>query len=716
MQRPKFKDLNKLIGAIADVDNALDGMFEDRQVQIDSIMKICRQIAAESAQNGLADISVNELKNARAGIRVAAIEEAGITNLFQLSRLTDFEMMAIEGIGEKQTVVIRNLITDFANSISARTPIRLQAVGPGDSTSRNAVLITEMARFIAADRLRQEVGERAGYLKEYRVSLDRDRFIRSGLKWFFSGRELKEYTLQKFDEIYGYCNSGFFQAVLDLINRYDSAIHITTDTAAGMFERGSADFYALLESLGSNAGIRPFVYDSIPAQLADAINNVELDLSSFTGNLRAYQAFGARYVIHQKYVLLGDEMGLGKTIQAIAAMSHINSTEGGICHFLVVCPASVLVNWAREIKKFSGIEAFILHGISLDESFDVWSQRGGAAITNYESMGKIVDRIDNHMRLSMLVIDEAHYIKNPDAQRTKYIHRLDNESERILMMTGTPLENRVEEMCNLIQFVRPDMTEDIRGKAHMSHLPEFNETLAPVYLRRTRKQVLTELPPIDEKQEWCDMTESDRTAYIDAIGSRNFANMRRVSFLQDNLAQSAKAVRLMELMNEARDEGRKVVIFSFFRETLSKVRTILGERCIGLISGDTPIEQRQVLVDRFSSSGDGSALVCQIQSGGVGLNIQSASIVIFCEPQIKPSLTWQALSRVYRMGQIRNVLVYHLLCPGTADDEMMRILEQKKIEFSSFADESAAADAYDNIMDKDWISRIIEEENERYVG
>ncbi len=716
MQKPNFNDLNKLIKAIADVDVALDNMFADRQVQVDSIMRICRQIAAENAQNSLAEISVDELKNAKAGIRVAALQEAGFTNLLQLSKVSDLQLMSIEGIGEKQTEVIRNLITDFANSLSSRVDIRLERVPQGDSTSRNAVLITEMGRFIRADRVRTEASGPAGYLKEYRQSIDSDRFIRNGFRWLFSGKELKEYTVVKFDEIYGYCNSQFFQRVLNLIKFYDGAIRITTEEAARMFETGSADFYALLETLGAGTGNKPFVYDSIPAQLAEDINNVELDLGSFTGNLRAYQTFGAKYVIHQKYVLLGDEMGLGKTIQAIAAMSHISVTEQGICHFLVVCPASVLVNWAREIKKFSGIESFILHGSSIDDAFERWNQLGGAAITNYESMGKIVDRIDNHMSISMLVIDEAHYIKNPDAQRTKYIHRLDNESQRILMMTGTPLENRVDEMCNLIQFVRPDMIQDIRTKAHISHLPEFKETLAPVYLRRTRKQVLTELPPIDEKQEWCEMTENDRSAYVAAIASKNFSNMRRVSFLQEDMSQSAKATRLMELLSEARDEGRKAVVFSFFRDTINKSAAVLGSRCIGQITGDTPIEQRQVLIDRFNEAPDGSVLVCQIQAGGVGLNIQSASIVIFCEPQIKPSLTWQALSRVYRMGQIRNVLVYHLLCPGTADDEMVRILEEKELEFNNFADESAAADAYDNILDKNWIERIIEEENRKYMS
>ncbi len=170
----------------------------------------------------------------------------------------------------------------------------------------------------------------------------------------------------------------------------------------------------------------------------------------------------------------------------------------------------------------------------------------------------------------------------------------------------------------------------------------------------------------------------------------------------------------MELLNEARDEGRKVVIYSFFRETISKVEALLGDRCVGVISGDTKVERRQPLVDEFAKAKDGSVLLCQIQAGGVGLNIQSASIVIFCEPQIKPSLTSQALSRVYRMGQIKNVLVYNLLCPNTIDEKMMQMLAQKQFEFDSFADESAVADAVESKIDNEWIKKVIEEESEKY--
>ncbi|WP_035802233.1 DEAD/DEAH box helicase [Butyrivibrio sp. FCS014] len=707
MKKPDFKELKKLIRAISDADAACKNMYAEGDLQREQIRQLCGQIAARQAKDKLDGYSVEELKKSKAGIRVSALISAGYNTLGDIAAASDGEIRSIEGIGDKQIEAIRRIVTEFANSLSQGETVKLQREDTG--------LITALFRYMKCEKVRKDAGVASKGLSEQATRIAGDPFIRNGVHWLFSGSELKQHTLEMADFIYTFTESEFFGNVLGFFDLYQEGKTCSSDEAIRAFEKNGADFYALLESLGSIKGNRPFVYDSIPMMLAEEIDGLDLDLSGFTGNLRAYQVFGAKYILNQKDVLLGDEMGLGKTVQAIAAMAHISARAEGICHFLVVCPASVLVNWGREIEKFSNIRTFTLHGAGIEDSFDRWKQQGGAAITNYESMGKIVDGIDNRMKLNMLIIDEAHYIKNPDAQRTRYIRRLDNESERILLMTGTPLENRVEEMCNLLDFVRPDMTSQIRSVAHISNLPEFKQKLAPVYLRRTRSQVLTELPPISEKEEWCSMTADDTAAYIAAIGTKSFQTMRRVSFLQEDLTESAKGRRLLELCDEAVAEGRKAVVYSFYRETIARVHKLLGKRCSGVISGDVAAEERQGIIDAFSDAKEGSVLLCQVQAGGVGLNIQAASMVIFCEPQIKPSLTWQALSRVYRMGQVRNVTVYHLLCPDTIDEDMILRLEEKQISFDSFANESVVAGAYDDIMDREWINDLIKKQNEKYL-
>ena len=452
-------------------------------------------------------------------------------------------------------------------------------------------------------------------------------------------------------------------------------------------------------------------------------------------------------------------MGLGKTIQALAAMAHLYA-ENPRSRFLIVCPASVLINWCRETVKFSDVTPFLLHGARRKETFAAWKEKetfaawkenGGAAVTNYENMGWVAQEINDRMHLDLLVIDEAHYIKNPRALRTKRIRALEDESERIVLMTGTPLENHVDEMCELIGFVKPELVGEIRKFAGLRQAPAFREMLASAYLRRRREDVLEELPPLTIENEWCAMTQQDRDAYAAAAIDRNFTSMRRVSFLQEDPRTSSKALRLVELCEQACSEGRKVVIYSYFRETLRKVVEMLGEditaaaSCgesggseintfaaesagrtenkgaedahifIGEITGSTPVEERQAVIDRFADAAGGSVLVCQIQAGGTGLNIQAASVVVFCEPQIKPSLTRQALSRVYRMGQVRTVLVFQLLCEDTVDEAVMRILDKKQVEFDLFAEESVLADAADDLADREWIKSVIEEERSKYL-
>ena len=311
--------------------------------------------------------------------------------------------------------------------------------------------------------------------------------------------------------------------------------------------------------------------------------------------------------------------------------------------------------------------------------------------------------------------DEAHYMKNPEAKRTKRIRLLGDEADRIVLMTGTPLENRVSEMCELIQFVRPDLAGELRVQEAVGNLTAFREMLAPVYLRRKREQVLAELPPITESEEWCAMTPSDLIAYEAAVSEGNFMAMRRVSFLQEDLTASAKGTRLRQLCEELSAEGRKTVVFSYFRESVRRAELLLKDHGAFVLTGSTPAEERQQLLDAFADAPEGSVLIAQIQAGGTGLNLQSASAVIFLEPQIKPSLTNQAVSRVYRMGQNRSVLVCHLLCEQTVDEAVRELVKPKQDAFDLYADESAMAEAEDRLADREWVSRVVEEQRRRYL-
>ena len=424
--------------------------------------------------------------------------------------------------------------------------------------------------------------------------------------------------------------------------------------------------------------------------------------------MRGYQEWGVKYALHQERVLLGDEMGLGKTVQAIATMVSLRNT--GATHFAVVCPASVLTNWCREIEQKSRLRVIKVHGSGRKSALRFWIINGGVAVTTYETTAYFT--LEDGFRFSMLTVDEAHYIKNAAANRSKNVRELCRHAERLLFMTGTALENKVDEMVSLIAVLQPDVARRVRGVAALPAAPQFRQAVAPVYFRRKRDQVLKELPALTQSKEWCTLTSAEKTAYRKAVLSKNFSAMRRVSWDIDDITGSSKAKRLLELVEEAESEGRKVIVFSFFLGTIDKVRELLGRRCLNPINGSVTPQRRQEIIDAFDKAPAGTVLAAQIQSGGTGLNIQSASVIILCEPQLKPSVENQAVSRAYRMGQTRNVLVYRLLCENTVDERMLKMLEEKQAVFDAFADRSEAAKESLELDERSQ-KKIIEEEIER---
>lgn len=489
---------------------------------------------------------------------------------------------------------------------------------------------------------------------------------------------------------------------LDTIERSDSTI------AWSDFENNPVQFFNMLE--GINPGILgndDSMY-GLPEDLAREIQEQCFFPDGLLCELRRYQEWGVKYALHQERVLLGDEMGLGKTVQAIASMVSLRNT--GATHFVVVCPASVITNWCREIRKMSRLSVTKIHGTGRNAALQSWMKTGGVAVTTFETTAFF--NLPDDFKFTLLVVDEAHYIKNAEANRTKNTKRIGDHAERLLFMTGTALENKVDEMVALIGMLQPQIALRIRGMEALSSAPQFRQAVAPVYYRRKREDVLTELPELIESKEWCSLNRMEESAYEEAVLSKNYAEARRVSWNIDDINHSSKATRLKELVDEAKSDGRKVIVFSFFLDTIRKVTELLGNQCTNPINGAVTPQRRQEIIDEFDKASAGTVLVAQIQSGGTGLNIQSASVVIICEPQLKPSIENQAISRAYRMGQTRNVLVYRLLCENTIDEKITATLESKQAIFDAFADKS---DAAKESMELDDITfgNIIKEEIDR---
>ncbi|GIH04020.1 helicase SNF2 [Rhizocola hellebori] len=482
------------------------------------------------------------------------------------------------------------------------------------------------------------------------------------------------------------------------------------------FELHSADYYGLLSQVVGLGGDVAASEGFLPADIVERVGAQQLDTSRLrdTLRLRGYQSFGARFALVQRRVVLGDEMGLGKTVQAIATMAHLAAR--GATHFLVVCPASVLINWAREIARHSTLSVISLHGNGRARAAARWRDEGGVGVVTFGSLGALGIPPP---RPALLIVDEAHYVKNPDAKRSQAVNRVAAQSDRVLFLSGTPMENRIDEFRALIEHLRPEIAAGMGPEHAAISVEAFRRAAAPVYLRRNQPDVLTELPELVQVDEWEEFGTHDGAAYRAAVRDGNFMAMRRAAFAVRRPQESAKLTRLLELVREAMTNDRKVVVFSYFRDVLAMVGASLGADACGPITGSTSVADRQRIVDEFTASPTPAVLVCQIEAAGVGVNIQAASVVILCEPQVKPSIEAQAIARAHRMGQVRTVQVHRLLIADSVDERMIELLGSKAQLFDAYVRHSTIAQAAPGAVDISEVQlarMIVAQEQQRLTG
>ncbi|MBR3446258.1 MAG: DEAD/DEAH box helicase family protein [Oscillospiraceae bacterium] len=680
-----------------------------------SALQTCREnikqysdlLAAQSVLTILRDIPVEEINNReKRSFRVKTLRENGYQTIADIVPASVHALASVYGISEDAACSIKRIVNEMASQAGQGCKIRLST----DNQSKEASdLVSAICRFRQLKPLSASAAQTADANRsDISTALADLEPVNGTLKWLFASKEKKRKAMEAFCRLTELRIDNYGAEAAALTAEYQAIQNSTVSDAWKDFSADPVSYFNVLEEINPGLLGNDDALYGLPEELAREIQDECWFPDGLLCELRRYQQWGVKYILHQERVLLGDEMGLGKTVQAIAAMVSLKNT--GASHFLVVCPASVITNWCREIRKMSRLTVIKIHGCSRTDAFQSWLKTGGVAVTTYETTAYCT--LPDAFRFSMLVVDEAHYIKNPEAKRTKNVRALCTHAERLLFMTGTALENRAGEMVSLIRMLQPDIGSRIENMTYMASAPQFRKTIAPVYYRRKREDVLTELPDLIESREWCTMSPAEEAAYEQAVLSGNYTESRRVSWNVPDLNDSSKAARLLELVNDAEADGRKVIVFSFFLDTIRKITLLLGKRCLDPITGAVPPQRRQELIDSFDQAPPGTVLAAQIQSGGTGLNIQSASVVILCEPQLKPSVENQAISRAYRMGQTRNVLVYRLLCEDSVDERITALLEEKQAVFDAFADQSEAANDSQEI-DEHTFGDIIREEIDR---
>ncbi len=700
--------------------NEINGIIkavEDNRLVVKKALEVCPKaeedvkkaadLCAKSAGASYAeDVPVDVISEAASGIKIKTLKDAGYENLKQITDTSVKKLTEIEGISQDMAMTIKKTALDYLKTINNNSTIRLSV---DEKTEENSRLVLALGKYIIYQNASNVAAGISFYDRIDTTKLINDmKPLTGGFSKMFMSSAKKEAAYKAFDTLDAELKGETGARITEIRSALHRAENLTNDEAWADFAANPIIYVNALEKVCPGMISNESDIYGLPEELASSLEEQKVSLDGLKCELRRYQQWGVKYILHQGRVLLGDEMGLGKTVQAIASMVSLRNT--GATHFMVVCPASVTTNWEREVQKFSDLPVIVIHGSDKLEEVEQWVKEGGVAITTYETTGAI--ELAEEFKFSMLTVDEAHYIKNPNAQRSKNVRNIATKAERILFMTGTALENRVDEMISLIDVLDPNIAKSVKGIAFLHQAPKFRETVAPVYFRRKREDVLTELPELIENYEWCNLSKEEKKVYYKTLLGKNFMNVRRVSWNVEDINNSSKAMRLKEIVEEAKEEERKIIVFSFFLDTIQKVQALLGDICYGPINGSIQPKERQEIIDEFNNAPAGSVLLGQIQSAGTGLNIQSASIVVLCEPQFKPSIEDQAISRAYRMGQSRNVLVYRLLCDNTIDEKMTKVLEQKKKEFEAYADESVAGRESIELDDKIF-GNMIEEEIER---
>ena len=428
--------------------------------------------------------------------------------------------------------------------------------------------------------------------------------------------------------------------------------------------------------------------------------------------LRDYQTDGYQWMTRMTGwgagVCLADDMGLGKTVQTIAFMLH-TADQGPA---LVAAPASVVLNWQRELRRFApSLNVGVLNAAADRKGIVEQASAGDVVLTTY-GLFVTEDELLCAKEWNTVCLDEAHVIKNRQTKTSSAVMRL--QATHRIILTGTPVQNHLGELWNLFQFANPGLLgshEQFRQKyiipieqqENKERSQQLKRIVGPFMLRRTKQEVIEELPdktevnlPVELSDDELAVYEVIRRRAKEMLEEDSSASGVSVNTLAEitRLRQAACSAELVEkgwkgecsklnalgdLLQEIVDGGNAVLVFSQFTSFLSLVRQRLDKqnRSYLYLDGAVPVRQRDQLVQQFQR-GQCPIFLISLKAGGLGLNLTGANYVIHLDPWWNPAIEQQATDRAYRIGQRQNVTVYHLISQHTIEEKILRLHQTKR--------------------------------------
>jgi len=455
-------------------------------------------------------------------------------------------------------------------------------------------------------------------------------------------------------------------------------------------------------------------------------------LPGVRATLYPYQVDGVAFLAGRGRALLADDMGLGKTLQAIAA-AHWLHQHDQVERVLVICPASLKRQWAREIAKFTGAEAEVVQGPVAGRAVQ-YRKGTGFYVINYELVLRDLSLINEVLGPDLVILDEAQRIKNWRTRIASAVKQI--PSRYAFVLTGTPLENRLEDLYSLMQVVDPRVLgplwrylvdfhiTDERGKVlGYRNLSELRRRLTPVMLRRDRSLVRDQLPERIEQRLDCVLTPKQQEIHDEAVNAagilaqimkrrpltpseqnRMMAALQRARMACDaaglvdkETEGSPKLDELETILDElCRLSGLKAVVFSQWERMTEMVERRVRRMGLGSVRlhGGVPSANRGALIDRFHDD-DAVQVFISTDAGGVGLNLQCASVLVNLDIPWNPAVLDQRIARIHRLGQRQRVQVILLVAPDSYEERVLGLVQGKRVLFDNVVDPEATEDVVD---------------------
>ena len=541
----------------------------------------------------------------------------------------------------------------------------------------------------------------------------------------FTHQELKEFfeTKEKFlkledGRLLYFENKTAFLEIEKLINK-------SKKTPSEAFKLSIYNLPYVYQLNTINSGIK-IEGDSYLEEMFTAILKRRLDertniTSILRPVMRSYQKAGYHWMkMLERFGLSGilaDEMGLGKTIQSISILSDLPANSRSI----VICPKTLLFNWAAEINKFNKSLSYTLYEGNQKERKQILENLNvNLLFASYSIIQNDIEDL-SEIEFDYIILDEAQHIKNPLALRTKAVKKL--KAKHRCALSGTPIENNPTELWSIFDFLMPGYLPKSKNfiskyKNDPTKLKESNDKLkmlvSPFILRRKKNDVLIELPDKQVQQVYCKLTpvqekmylqilEEVKNRYLDTenVGNKYLhilaalTKLRQIcnhphlvdKDLKENIEFSGKLELLREIIVDAVEGGKKLLIFSQFVQMLKILRKMLKEEKITYEYMDGSVKNRQKVIDNFNNNNNIRTFLISLKTGGYGLNLTSADTVIIVDPWWNPMGENQAIDRAHRIGQTKKVMVYKIITKGTIEEKILDLQQNKKMMFDNIIEE-----------------------------